>query len=205
MPAPPSLAPFAGLLADLATDLRRSECCLVVCDKGWTLPLYAALKERLRAMEVKCGYLDGRASDGSAGDGGTMPTAVAMMRYAARAETEGAVVYALPHLDVMTTTDGGWTPISREVVALLYENPLTVWLGFQDPSLPLPDVVTKVFTRRYVIAEPYRELKPASEFPAIPTAPLPPVVPPPPQERAVEDNEQPAKEEGETDERVGLE
>ena len=92
------------------------------------------------------------------------------------------------------------------MIALLYENPLTVWLGFQDPSLPLPEVVTKVFTRRYVIAEPYRELKPASEFPAIPTAPLPPVVPLPPQERVVEDNEQPAEEEdGEPDERVGLE
>lgn len=205
MPAPPSLAPFAGLLADLATDLRRSECCLVVCDKGWTLPLYAALKERLRAMEVRCGYLDGRATDGSAGDGGTMLATVAMMRYVVRAETEG-VIYALPHLDVMTTTQGGWTPISREVVPLLYENPLTVWLGFQDPSLPLPDVVSKVFTRRYVIAEPYRELKPASEFPAIPTAPLPLVVAPPATEsRIAEDREQTPEDAEETDERVGLE
>lgn len=202
MPAPPSLAPFAGLLADLATDLRRTECCLVVCDKGWTLPLYAALKDRLRAMEIKSGYLDGRASDGSAGEGGVMVSTVAMMRYVVRAETEG-VIYALPHLDVMTTTDGGWTPISREVIPLLYENPLTVWLGFQDPSLPLPDVVSKVFTRRYVIAEPYRELKPASEFPALPVAPLSPVVPPPPKERTAEDREQTAEDE--TDERVGLE
>lgn len=205
MPAPPSLVPFAGLLADLAADLRRTECCLVVCDKGWTLPLYAALRDRLRAMEVRSGYLDGRASDGSAGEGGVMLATVAMMRYVVRQETEG-VIYALPHLDVMTTTDGGWTPIAREVVPLLYENPLTVWLGFQDPSLPLPDVVSKVFTRRYVIAEPYRELKPASEFPAVPVAPLPPVVPPPPsEERAAEDREQTAESEGEADERVGLE
>src|SRR4051794_23916571 len=100
MPAPPSLAPFAGLLADLATDLRRAECCLVVCDKGWTLPLYAALKERLRAMEVKSGYLDGRGADGATGEGGVMLSTVAMMRYVVRAETEG-VIYALPHLDVM--------------------------------------------------------------------------------------------------------
>lgn len=174
MPAPPSLAPLAGLLADLAADLRRAECCLVVCDKGWTLPIYAALKERLRAMEVKCGYLDGRGTDGNAGEGGIMLATVAMMRYVVQAETEG-VVYALPHLDVMTTTEGGWTPISREVIPLLYENPLTVWLGFQDPSLPLPDVVTKVFTRRYEVREKYRELKPAAPFEPPPLATLPPV------------------------------
>jgi hypothetical protein len=40
MSAPPSVAPFAGLLADLAIDLRRGACCLVVCDKGWTLPVF---------------------------------------------------------------------------------------------------------------------------------------------------------------------
>ena len=198
MPAPPSLAPFTGLLADLAADLRRAECCLVVCDKGWTLPLYAALKERLRAVNVKSGYLDGRSPDGTTGEAGVMLATVGMMRYVVRAETEG-VVYALPHLDVMTTTEGGWTTISREVVPLLYENPLTVWLGFQDPSLPLPDVVTKVFTRRYVIDEPYRELKPASEFAPVPQAPLPPVIPPPPSEQKAEDSEESA------DERVGLE
>jgi len=204
MPAPPSLTPFAGLLADLTTDLRRTECCLVVCDKGWTLPLYAALKERLRAANVKSGYLDGRGSDGATGEGGVMLSTVAMMRYVVRAESDG-VIYALPHLDVMTTVEGGWTTISREVVPLLYENPLTVWLGFQDPSLPLPDVVTKVFTRRYVIAEKYRELKPASEFAPIPVAPLPSVVIPPPKDtgsRAEEENTEGGEQ---ADERVGLE
>ncbi len=155
MPAPPSVAPFAGLLADLALDLRRGVCCLVVCDKGWTLPLYAALKDRLKAAGVRCGYLDGRPSEESPNDAGVMLSTVAQMRYAARSTLEG-VVYALPHLDVMTTVEGGWTTISREVVPLLYENADTVWLGFKDPSLALPQIVEKVFSRRYVIEHPYR-------------------------------------------------
>src|SRR5687767_12814210 len=158
MPAPPSVAPFAGLLADLALDLRRGSCCLVECDKGWTLPLFVALKERLRAANVKCGYLDGRPSEESPNDAGVMLSTVAMMRYVARLSEEKVegTVYALPHLDVMTTTEGGWTTISREVVPLLYENAAIVWLGFKDPSLALPRVVEKVFTRRYVIEQPYR-------------------------------------------------
>ncbi|MBN9118960.1 MAG: hypothetical protein J0I06_07335 [Planctomycetes bacterium] len=177
MPAPPSVAPFAGLLADLAQDLRRGSCCLVVCDKGWTLPLYAALKERLRAANVRCGYLDGRPTEESPNDAGVMLATVAQMRYAARSQAEG-VVYALPHLDVMTTTEGGWTTISREVVPLLYENAATVWLGFRDPSLPLLQVVEKVFTRRYVIDQPYRTLETVSPPP--PSLPLVPIVPPTP-------------------------
>jgi cell division protease FtsH len=200
MPAPPSLVSLAGTLADLAADLRRAECCLVVCDKGWTLPLYAALKERLRAAGVRCGYLDGRAPDGSTGDGGgTMLATVAMMRYVVRAETDGAVVYALPHLDVMTTTEGGWTSISREVVPLLYENPQTVWLGFQDPSLALPDVVTKVFTRRYVINEPYRSLE------TVPPASPRPLPEPQRAEEKTTESEQKAGDGYQEDVRVGLE
>jgi hypothetical protein len=45
---------------------------------------------------------------------------------------------------------------SREVVPLLYENAANVWLGFKDPTLPLPQIVEKVFSRRFVIEQPYR-------------------------------------------------
>ncbi|HEY1191444.1 MAG TPA: hypothetical protein VGE74_27665 [Gemmata sp.] len=156
MPAPPSVAPFADVLADLAHDFRRGACCLVVCDKGWTLPIYGHLKERLSAANVRCGYLDGKVEGGETG---VIPASVAQMRWAVRAPEAEGIVFAVPHLDIVTATEGGWTPVSREVVALLYENPLSVWLGFQDPSLKLPALVEKVFARRYVIETPYRSLE----------------------------------------------
>jgi hypothetical protein len=173
MSAPPSVAPLLGQLADLAADLRRGSRCLVVCDKGWTLPIYTELRERLRAAGVRCGYLDGRPTEGAPADSGTMLAAVAQMRWAARAAEADGVVFALPHLDVMTAAAGGWNTISREAVPLQYENPASLWLGFQDPSLPLLPVVEKVFDRRYTIGRRYRTLEPvppasADPHPAVP-------------------------------------
>lgn len=177
MSTPPSVAPFANVLADLATDLRRGSCCLVVCDKGWTLPLYVGLKERLHAADVRCGYLDGKVKEAGNGEGGVMLAAVAQMRWAVRAAEADGVVFAVPHLDVMTAVEGGWTSVSREVIPLLYENAATVWLGFQDPSLQLPPLVEKVFTRRYVIEAPYRTLEtvwPVSAAGAVTSSPVDP-------------------------------
>lgn len=155
---PPSVAPFAGQIADLAADLRRGSCCLVVCDKGWTLPLYADLKSRLKAADARCGYLDGRPNDGTPTDLNTMLAAVAQMRWAARTPDVSGVIFAIPHLDIMASAEGGWNNVSRELVPLLYENPDSVWLGFRDPSLPLLPIVEKVFTHRFVIEQPYRTL-----------------------------------------------
>lgn len=172
MPVPPSVAPLAGLLADLTTDLRRGTCCLVVCDKGWTLPIYANLRERLRAAGVRCGYLDGRPTEDTPAEAGIMVATIAQIRWAVRSEMEG-VVFALPHLDVMTTSDGGWTNISREVVPLLYENAAAQWLGFRDPSLPLLPLVEKLFSKVYAIELPYR----TSETVSPPTTPVQPPEP----------------------------
>jgi hypothetical protein len=170
MPAPPSVTQFAELLADLATDLRRGACCLVVCDKGWTLPLYAALKDRLKAANARCGYLDGRPTESAPADLNTMLAAIAQMRWATRAPDMEGVIFAIPYLDIMTSVEGGWNNISREAVPLLYENSASVWLGFQDPTLPLLPIVEKVFTRRYVLDVPYRSLE---TVPPPPPPPLP--------------------------------
>ncbi|QEG25357.1 hypothetical protein GobsT_00820 [Gemmata obscuriglobus] len=163
MSTSPDVAPFATILADLASDLRRGTCCLVVGDKGWTLPLYVGLKQRLQAVNTRIGYLDGRVKDKEAAgaESGVMLAAVAQMRWAARAPEAENVVFALPHLDIMTAVEGGWTSISREVIPLLYENINSVWLGFQDPSVTLPALVEKVFTRRYFIEVPFRTLETA--------------------------------------------
>jgi hypothetical protein len=175
MSAPPSVAPFAGLLADLAADLRRGANCLLVCDKGWTLWLFRDLWQRLKAKGLRCEYLDGRPAPDAEGpaDVGIMLTAITQIRKAVRGAPEG-VIFALPHLDVMTTADGGWTNISREVVPLLYENAAAQWLGFCDPSLPLLPVVEKLFTRRYVLDAPFR---PTEGAPVRVTTPPPPEPP----------------------------
>ena len=54
----------------------------------------------------------------------------------------------LPHLDLLTTSQGGLTGEAREVIPLLYENPELVWLGFKDPSFPLPKVIENLFPHR---------------------------------------------------------
>jgi hypothetical protein len=165
MPPPPSVAPFVGQIADLAADLRRGSSCLVVCDKGWTLPVYVNLKERLRAMGLRCGYLDGRPTGDTPAETGTMLAAVAQMRWAVRTAEMDGVVFALPHLDVMTAIEGGWNNISREAIPLLYENPTSIWLGFQDPTLPLLPIIEKLFGKRYVIEERYRDLETVAPSP----------------------------------------
>ena len=84
----------------------------------------------------------------------------------------------------MTTADGGWTNISREVIQLLYENAAVQWLGFRDPSLPLLPLVEKLFEKRYVIEEPYRTVETVLPQPAVkpPEPPAPPASEPAPPE-----------------------
>lgn len=156
MPLLPSVAPFAGLLTDLANELRRGSCCLLAADKAWTHLLYHDLRERLRGTDVRCEYVDGRSSSGTAqaDDVGVMLTAIAQLRRVVRGYAPGLVI-ALPHLDVMTAAAGGWTNISREVVPLLYEEPTVVLLGFQDPTLPLLPVVEKLFSKRFAVDAPF--------------------------------------------------
>ena len=164
---PPDVIAFAQTLADVALDLRRGNNCLITADKAWTQPFYLDLRQRLRHFELRCEYIDGRPpGEGGSQDIGVMLTAITHLRLAVRASVEGVVI-VLPHLDVMTTSDGGWTNISREMVPLLYESPEAVLLGFRDPSMPLLPVVTKLFGSRYDVAEPY------------PNVPAPPPTAPP--------------------------
>src|SRR5205807_3354212 len=97
-----------------------------------------------------CLYLDGRPRQDE--QTGTMPmgmlgTMIAQLREAVRGVVEKRVV-VLPHLDLLTTSTGGLTTEAREVIPLLYENPEIVWLGFKDPSFPLPRVIENLFPHR---------------------------------------------------------
>jgi cell division protease FtsH len=140
-------AAYSGALAEIASKLQRGLPTLVECDKDLAPFLYLNLRNRLRAVNLRCLYLDGRPNPNAAE--GPMPqgmigTMISQLRDAVRGAVERRVI-VLPHLDLLTTSQGGLTAEAREVIPLLYENPELVWLGFKDPSFPLPRVIENLF------------------------------------------------------------
>ena len=141
-------AAYAHELADVAGKLIRGLPVLVECDKELAPYLFMQVRNRLKDAKLQCIYLDGRQREPQPGGGGMpmglMGTMIAQLRDAVRGAVERRVV-VLPHLDLLTTSQGGLTGEAREVIPLLYENPELVWLGFKDPSFPLPKVIDNLF------------------------------------------------------------
>ncbi len=147
-------AAYAAEMADVAGHLVRGLPSLVECDKELAPYLFVNLRARLRDHNLRCIYLDGRPREADQ-QGGPMPvgligTMISQLREAVRGAVERRVV-VLPHLDLLTTSQGGLTGEAREVIPLLYENPELVWLGFKDPSFPLPKVIENLFPHRLSI------------------------------------------------------
>ncbi|HEY1378763.1 MAG TPA: AAA family ATPase [Gemmataceae bacterium] len=143
-------AAYAAELAAVAGKLARGLPCLVECDKELAPYLYKNVRDRLKQQKIQSVYLDGRPrGDEAAGPVpvGLMGTMIAQLREAVRGAVERRVV-VLPHLDLLTTSQGGLTAEAREVIPLLYENPELVWLGFKDPSFALPRVIENLFPHR---------------------------------------------------------
>jgi len=139
-------AAYAQELADIASKLTRGLPVLVECDKELAPYLFLNVRNRLREAKLQCIYLDGRQRDPQQGavPMGLIGTMIAQLRDAVRGAVERRVV-VLPHLDLLTTSQGGLTGEAREVIPLLYENPELVWLGFKDPSFSLPKVIENLF------------------------------------------------------------
>jgi cell division protease FtsH len=140
-------AAYSTELAEVASKLLRGLPVLVEADKDVAPYLFVNVRNRLKAQNIKCIYLDGRPNTGqatSATPTGLIGTMIAQLRDAVRGAVERRVV-VLPHLDLLTTSQGGLTGEAREVIPLLYENPELVWLGFKDPSFPLPKVIENLF------------------------------------------------------------
>jgi cell division protease FtsH len=143
-------AAYAAELAEASSKLQRSLPTLIECDKDLGPFLYLNIRNRLRTANLRCLYLDGRPRQEE--QAGAMPmgmigTMISQLREAVRGAVERRVV-VLPHLDLLTTSQGGLTAEAREVIPLLYENPELVWLGFKDPSFPLPKVIENLFLHR---------------------------------------------------------
>lgn len=146
-------AAYSSEMAEVAGHLVRGLPVLVECDKELAPYLFMNVRSRLRDQNLRCIYLDGRPRE--ADQQGPMPvgligTMIAQLREAVRGAVERRVV-VLPHLDLLTTSQGGLTGEAREVIPLLYENPELVWLGFKDPSFSLPKVIENLFPHRMSI------------------------------------------------------
>ena len=145
---------YGAELAEVAAKLLRGLPCLVECDKELSPYLFVNLRNRLKDRQLKCLYLDGRPresdSNASGPPVGLIGTMIGQLREAVRGAVEKRVV-VLPHLDLLTTGQGGLTSEAREVIPLLYENPELVWLGFKDPTFPLPKVIENLFPHRLSI------------------------------------------------------
>ena len=143
---------YAATLTETASDLQRGLPVLLECDKDMFPYLYINLRGRLKQNDLRCLLLDGRVPEQAASNGMPPPGIIATMVNQLRDAVRGAIeqrVVVLPHLDLLATTQGGLTGEAREVVALLYENPELVWLGFKDPSFPLPRVIENLFPKRH--------------------------------------------------------
>jgi cell division protease FtsH len=142
---------YSAELAEVASKVQRGLPALIECDKDLAPFLYLNLRNRLRAVNIRCLYLDGRPRQEDQGQVtmpmGLMGTMIAQLREAVRGPVERRIV-VLPHLDLLTTSQGGLTAEAREVIPLLYENPELVWVGFKDPSFPLPRVIENLFPHR---------------------------------------------------------
>jgi len=142
---------YANELSEVAADLHRGLPVLIECDKELVPWVYMEIRSRLRPIELNCQFLDGRPAPDASAEGmqqGMIGTMIGQLRNAVRGAVEKQVV-VLPHLDLLTTSQGGLTGEAREVIPLLYENPELVWLGFKDPSFPLPRVIENLFPHRF--------------------------------------------------------
>lgn len=141
---------YAAELAEVASRIRRGLPVLIQCDKDLSLFVYMNLRARLKQANLQCIFIDGRQVQQT--QPGMVPlgflaTMIAQIRDAVRGAVEKKVL-VLAHIDLLTTSQGGLTTETREVIPLLYENPELVWLGFKDPSFPLPKVIENLFPHR---------------------------------------------------------
>ena len=131
---------------------------LVQCDKQLVPFFYRGLRDHLKAAGNTLVYLDGRPRPEDPPGVGLVGRILAHLADAVRGAVDQRIL-VLPHLDLMTgvTGMGGLTGEAREMVALLYENPTIVWLGFRDLTLPLPPIIDNLFPRKVQILGVPRE------------------------------------------------
>ena len=140
----------------IANKLRRGVSVLVECEKQITTFLYAALRVRLRDPDagtpLRCRYVAGQPpADGEQGPSSLMQLMIRQIGDLVRSAEPGTVI-VVPHVDLLTTTTrSGLSMEAKEAIALVYENPEVLLLGFKDPEFELPKTIESVFTAKRAI------------------------------------------------------
>jgi cell division protease FtsH len=163
---PNEISPFAAVEAAYPAELLNvidslNSCLpvLIESEKELTPFIYKCVRDRLKKNGKKFVYLDGRTIQGMTEPpmgAGLVGTIVHYLRECVRGVVDDQIV-VLPHLDLLTTSNGGLTSEAREVITLLYENPGLMFLGFKDPSFPLPCVISNLFPRHQAFLGVARE------------------------------------------------
>ncbi len=152
-------AAYPDAISRITDSLRNGLSVLVEADKELTPYLYRCVRDRLKKEGKNFLYLDGRPIS----DMPPLPPGISLVSaiiFLLREAVRGAVadrVLVLPHLDLLTTSVGGLTSEAREAIPLLYENAELVFLGFKDPSFPVPRVIENLFPRSESILGTPRE------------------------------------------------
>lgn len=149
-------AAYPSELARAEEAIVRRLPILIECDKELGPFFYRCLRERWKKRNLRAVYLDGRQPADAPVQLGLIATMLGQLRDAVRGPV-GERVVVLPHLDLLVTSSGGITTEAREAVALLYENPEVLWVGFKDPSFALPEVIRNLFPQAVSILGVSRE------------------------------------------------
>jgi cell division protease FtsH len=159
----------------VSEKLRKGVSVLVECDKQLVTWFYSAIRRRVRDADtgraLRCRYVSGQPRE-QRGDGdnpeeqqrsSSASLIQLMVREIAQLvrSAEPGTVITIPHVDLLTTTTrSGLSMEAKEVIALVYENPEILLLGFKDPEFELPKTTESVFTaRRMVLGIPRKRLQ----------------------------------------------
>src|SRR5439155_18579166 len=106
-------AAYSAELAEVASKLLRNLPVLIEADKDVAPYLFRNVRTRLRAQNIRnISYLDGRPDPAAAAGPvpqGLIGTMISQLRDAVRGGVAERRVVVLPHLDLLTTSQGGPT------------------------------------------------------------------------------------------------
>lgn len=142
---------YGEILAEAVRRLRNGVSVLIECEKELGIPVLLSMRTRLKALQppMATQVIAGRPAGGDTAGPPVSLTTAMYRELLAYLQNPGDKLPVIQHLDLLTAgVGGGVTDLGRDVVNLLYQDPNRVWLGFSDPSLPLPEVVSNAFAHR---------------------------------------------------------